>query len=56
LIVVYPKDTVINDSTGLLEGDHKDRREAKFYDMADVQSKKAALERVVRDWIEIVEK
>src|SRR5882762_2167504 len=55
LIIVYPKDTVIRDSTGLLQGDYKDRREARFYDMADVQAKKAALEQVVKDWITIVE-
>jgi hypothetical protein len=34
-------------STGLLEADHN---------MADIKSKKAALETVVKDWIRIVEK
>jgi hypothetical protein len=39
-----------------LEGDWKDRREARFYDMEDVKSKRAALEKVVNDWIKLMDK
>ena len=55
LIVVFPKDTTINDSTGLLEADHKDRREAKFYSMADIEAKKPALEKIINTWVKMVD-
>ena len=42
----------IKDTTGLLEGDKKEARVARFNDMEDVISKKAALEAVVLKWIE----
>jgi hypothetical protein len=35
----------------LLEGKAKDRREAKFHSLADVQSKKKSLEKLVREWV-----
>ncbi|HKQ72280.1 MAG TPA: DUF1801 domain-containing protein [Blastocatellia bacterium] len=41
----------INDPTGLLEWLARDRCAAKFYDMSDVNSKKAALEDIVKQWI-----
>src|SRR5947209_2160545 len=40
LILVFPKG-LITDTSGLLLGDWKDRREARFNDMADVKAKKA---------------
>jgi hypothetical protein len=42
----------IKDPTGLLEWLAKDRCAVKLYDMSDVNSKKAALEGVVKQWIE----
>ena len=50
LIFIYPKGAPANDG-GLLQGEWKDRREARFYDLNDVQAKKAALEKVVNDWL-----
>jgi hypothetical protein len=55
IIFIFPKG-LINDGTGLLEGDWKDRREARFYDMEDVKSKRSALEKVVNDWIKLIDK
>jgi len=55
LIIVFPKDTTINDSTGLLEADHKDRREAKFYSRADIEIKKPLLEKVVNAWVKLID-
>ncbi len=49
--LVFPNGIVINDQSGLLEGDYKDRRMAYFYDMKDVESKKTALENVIRGWV-----
>lgn len=42
-------------SEGLLEGDYKDRRMAKFYSMEDIINKKSALEKVVNDWVELID-
>jgi hypothetical protein len=41
----------VEDPTGLLEWLGKDRAAARFYDMQDVRSKKAALQDIVRRWI-----
>lgn len=54
LIMLFPKG-VVKDSSGLLLGDWKDRREARFYDIDDVRKKKAALERVVNSWVELLD-
>ena len=55
IVFVFPKG-LINDAGGLLEGDYKDRRMAYFYNMEDVRSKKAALEKVINDWVELIDK
>ncbi|GAB3931342.1 DUF1801 domain-containing protein [Mucilaginibacter myungsuensis] len=55
LIMVFPPNTTINDSTGLLEADHKDRREAKFYNMADIEEKKPALQKIINAWVRLID-
>lgn len=54
IIFIFPKG-IVNDSTGLFEGEWKDRREARFYTMEDVKSKKAALEKMVNDWVNLMD-
>ena len=54
IIFIFPKG-LVNDSTGLLDGEWKDRREARFYNMEDVQSKQAALEKVVNAWVNLMD-
>ena len=49
--IVFPNGIVIGDDTGLLEGDYIDRRMAYFYDMDDINAKKAALEKAINGWI-----
>lgn len=51
LIIVYPPGSADLQDFGLLEGKHVDRREAKFYSLADFEAKKPALESVVQDWL-----
>jgi hypothetical protein len=51
LIVLFPGGAGMDDDTGLLEGSHKDRREAKFYGMDDVAAKKPRLEKLVKRWL-----
>lgn len=52
--MVFPSGMTIPDTSGLLEGEYKDgRRMVYFSGMDDVEAKKAALESVVRAWIEM---
>jgi hypothetical protein len=55
LRVVFPNGIVINDQSGLLEGDYVDRRLAYFRSMADVEAKKSALESAIRGWIRVMD-
>jgi hypothetical protein len=41
----------ITDPAGLLEWHAPERCSAKFYDMKDLQTKKAALQEIVKQWI-----
>lgn len=51
LILLFPGGEGMQDSGGLLEGNHKDRREAKFHSVDDVKAKKRALEKLVKAWV-----
>jgi hypothetical protein len=55
LVFVFHRGKMIEDRMGLLEGDYKDRRLAKFHDMQDVEAKRKALERVVNRWVEMTD-
>jgi len=47
----------VNDKSGLLEGDYADgRRLALFHSMEEVKAKKAALQGVIRRWLETLER
>jgi hypothetical protein len=51
LILLFPGGAGMDDASGLLEGNHKDRREAKFYSLDDVKAKRPALEKLVKQWV-----
>lgn len=53
--LTFHKGALIDDSTGLLEGDSKEARVARFYDMDDIQKKRKALENVIQKWISIMD-
>lgn len=55
IIFIFYNGTMIHDSGDLLEGKWKDRREARFYSMEDIKNKKTKLEKVVREWIDLIE-
>ena len=55
IIFIFYNGAMINDSGDLLEGKWKDRREARFYSMEDIKNKKTKLEKVVREWIDLIE-
>ena len=51
LILLFPDGVGMPAKSPLLEGKHKDRREAKFHSLSDVEAKKPALERLVKSWV-----
>ena len=53
LILLFPDGAGMDDTSGLLEGNHKDRREAKFHSLDDVKAKRPALEKLVKRWVEL---
>ena len=49
--LMFRTGATIDDPNGLLEGEGKEARSAKFYGPEDIEEKKAALENVNREWI-----
>jgi hypothetical protein len=56
IVFVFPQGTMPDGRLGFLEGDYKDRRMAKFRDMAEVQAHKAGLVRLVNHWVRAMDK
>jgi hypothetical protein len=57
IMLVFPSGAKVKDTSGLLEGDYKDgRRITVFKDMKDVKSKEKALQKVIKEWIKLVDK
>jgi hypothetical protein len=48
---MFHKGALIDDNTGLLEGDGKEGRSIKFNSMEEINSRKKDLETVVKAWI-----
>jgi uncharacterized protein YdeI (YjbR/CyaY-like superfamily) len=51
--LMFHKGALIKDPSGLLEGDGKETRFARFHDMADINRKKAALKKIINEWIKM---
>ena len=51
--LMFHKGAAIPDESGLLEGDGKESRVARFLDMEDIDKKKEALQSVVKAWIDL---
>ena len=49
--LMFHKGATIKDPDGLLEGDGKESRVARFNDVEDIKNKRSALEAVVMEWI-----
>ena len=49
--LMFHKGATINDPNGLLEGDGKEARIARFYGLEDIEEKKEALEALIMEWI-----
>ena len=55
IVFVFHHGRMIERDYGLLTGDYKDRRLARFDDMADIQAKRESLQRVVCRWMELTD-
>ena len=53
IIFIFYDGNMIEDSS-LLQGNWKDRREARFYSMADIEAKQPALEQFVNNWVKLI--
>lgn len=53
--LTFHKGAIINDTSGLLEGDSKEARVARFYSMDDVHNKRKNLMAVVQKWVEVMD-
>lgn len=51
--LMFHKGALLNDTTGLLQGDGKEGRAAKFDSLADIEAKKEQLEQVVQAWVKL---
>ena len=54
-IIIFPPGARISKSSEILEGHYTDRREIRFYDLADIEKKRPALVKVIKDWVKLVE-
>ena len=54
--LMFHKGAAINDTRGLLQGDGKEARTAKFSNMEDIEAKKDNLISVVLAWVEMQDK
>ena len=57
IMLVFPSGANVNDKSGLLEGEYKDgRRITIFKDLDDVKEKQNLLQKVIKDWLKLVDK
>jgi len=57
IMLVFPSGAKVNDQSGLLEGDYKDgRRVTVFKDLEDVLAKQGVLQKIIQDWLKLVDK
>ncbi len=49
--LMFHKGATINDEHGLLSGDGKEARVARFESLDDIQEKEAELQAVIKEWI-----
>ncbi len=54
--LMFHKGALLPNASGLLTGDAKEGRTARFTNLEDIESKKEALESVIREWIELQDK
>ena len=55
VMLVFHHITIVSIKSDLLEGDYKDRRLMYFTDLADVETKKPELDRILKEYIALAE-
>lgn len=56
IMLVFPSGAKVHDKSGLLEGDYKDgRRTVVFRDLDDFKAKEKAFQKVIKDWLKVVD-
>ncbi len=56
IMLVFPSGAKVNDPSGLLEGDYKDgRRLVIFKDLNEVKAKQKNLEKIIKDWLKLID-
>ncbi len=53
--LVFHNGAILSNQSGLLEGAYPDRRMAYFASLDEVESKRTALEDVVREWVKVMD-
>lgn len=57
VLLVFPTGAVVQDSTGLLEGNYTDgRRMVTFNNKEEIKARGKDLQKVIRQWLQLVEK
>lgn len=54
--LTFHKGAMIEDKTGLLEGDAKEARVARFHNFDDISKKKKLLISVINEWVKLMDK
>lgn len=54
--LMFHKGALINDTTGLLEGNGKEGRAVKFADMKEIEKRKKDMVLVVKEWVKLMDK
>ncbi len=54
--LVFHIGAILNHESGLLEGTYPDRRMVYFSTMEEINTKKAALESIIREWVSLMDK
>ena len=52
--LVFHNAAILNDKSGLLEGDYVDRRMAYFSNLKDIKAKQPVLEKIIKAWIKLM--
>ncbi|WP_462222525.1 DUF1801 domain-containing protein, partial [Ferruginibacter sp.] len=57
IMLVFPSGAKVKNTYGLLTGDYKDgRRIAVLKDMADVKTKEKDLQKIIKEWLKLIDK
>jgi hypothetical protein len=54
--LIFHNGAILSNESGLLEGDYVDRRMVYFSNMEDVKAKQPALEKAIREWVNLMDK